>query len=672
MRFAELPVELVSNISCRLGIDDVRSLRLSSKTIEEKCFHEFATEWFSSKAIHFTTDSLGVLVDISRERLAKYVKDVRILTTMFSDHTLSCPSGGHNHCKQTTRQAEAYRFYIQDQAKLKEKGDDRKMLIETFSNLPSLKTVGILDADALLSAEVDYRGRFKVPRLTGLHPARAPAHCHDRSNRNFTSKEYRKWLVHVWYTLVRSLAGAHDKISLNEFRTDFTFANNALNHKLLACKPETLARFAQATRKTSRLHLQLKGYQEGSGDGKKAIEAIKRFADCFPQLSDLTLSFDFSPNADTLLRKFMLGVKGDLLTHLSLKEIYLDQTWLAKMLVRMKLLKELRLDGIDLQKGTWPTVLKVIAKLEHLDHLDLMYLRENGHKAFFLKQNVNDDAEHDLDADEWADSHNGDDEDDSDEMPDLEPVGGDDMPDLEPAEAGTPAGTSKKSTTQEITDDPATWGEDPMHLLPPRTPADKSEQSPHASLPNHDELGEELPDYVPTGSAIDYGECGFYICVKPHNKIMRHLKVFIREYNIGEHQDPHDDMDFPLAFGGAGPPPPGLAAMMGPGGPAGFLANLAGLGMPPMPQGMPHFMAPPPPGFMPGPPPPVDNGSYEAHFAVPAPGGPGACATAHGVSTTGGATITPAQTGVGASDAGEADDVWGDEEEGTEDWMGMD
>nr|OQO19889.1 hypothetical protein B0A51_13392 [Rachicladosporium sp. CCFEE 5018] len=626
MRFAELPVELVSNISCRLGIDDVRSLRLSSKTIEEKCFHEFATEWFSSKAIHFTTDSLGVLVDISRERLAKYVKDVRILTTMFSDHTLSCPSGGHNHCRQSTRQAEAYRFYVQDQAKLKEKGDDRKMLIEAFSNLLSLKTVGMLDADALLSSETDYRGRFKVPRLTG----------------------------------------ARDKVSLNEFRTDFTFANNALDHKLLTCKPETLARFAQATKQTSRLHLQLKGYQEGTDDGKKALEAIKRFAGCFPQLSDLTLSFDFSPNADALLRKFMVGIKGNLLTHLNLKEVYLDQTWLAKMLVRMKLLKELRLDGIDLQKGTWPTVLKVIAKLEHLDHLDLMYLRENGHKAFFLKQNVNDDAEHDLDADEWADSHNGDDEDDSDEMPDLEPAGGDDMPDLELAEAGTPAGTSKKSTTQEITDDPATWGEDPMHLLPPRTPADRSEQSPHASLPNHDELGEELPDYVPTGSAIDYGECGFYICVKPHNKIMRHLKVFIREYNIGEHQDPHDDVDFPLAFGGAGPPPPGLAAMMGPGGPAGFLANLAGLGMPPVPQGLPHFMAPPPPGFMPGPPPPVDNGSYEAHFAVPAPDGPGFGATVDG------ATTTPAQADGDASDAGEVDDVWGDEEEGTEDWTGMD
>ncbi|OQN95374.1 hypothetical protein B0A48_18480 [Cryoendolithus antarcticus] len=672
MRFAELPEELVSNISCRLGIDDVRSLRLSSKTIEEKCFHEFATEWFSSKAVHFTTDSLGVLVDISlSKRLAKYVKDVRILTTMFSDHTLSCPSGGHNHCK-TTRQAEAYRFYIQDQAKLKEKGDDRRMLIEAFSNLSSLKTVGMLDADALLSAEVDYRGRFKVPRLTGLHPARAPAHCHDRSNRNFTSKEYRKWLVHVWYSLLRSLAGARNKVAINEFRTDFTFANNSLDHKLLTCKRETLAKFAQATKTASRLHLQLRGYQEGSGDGKKAIEAIKRFADCFPQLSDLTLSFDFSPNADALLRKFMVGVKGDLLTHLSLKEIYLDQTWLAKMLVRMKLLKELRLDGIDLQKGTWPTVLNVISKLEHLDHLDLMYLRENGHKAFFLKQNVNDDAEHDLDGDEWADSHNGDDEDDSDEMPDLEPVGGDDIPDLEPAEGGAPAGAGKEPTTQDITDDPATWGEDPMHLLPARTPADKPEQSPHASLPNHDELGEELPDYVPTGSAVDYGESGFYICVKPHDKIMRHLKVFIREYNIGEHQDPHDDMDFPLAFGGAGPPPPGLAAMMGPGGPAGFLANLAGLGMPPMPQGMPHFMAPPPPGFMPGPPPPVDNGSDEAHFAVPAPGGPGSGGTANGVPTTGGATTTPAQADGGASDAGEADDVWGDEEEDTEDWMGMD
>lgn len=61
-RLTALPEELVSNIAQRLGSDDLFSLRLSCKTLSEKSFHDFATEYFSEKCVMFTSESLGVYV----------------------------------------------------------------------------------------------------------------------------------------------------------------------------------------------------------------------------------------------------------------------------------------------------------------------------------------------------------------------------------------------------------------------------------------------------------------------------------------------------------------------------------------------------------------------------------------------------------------------------------
>lgn len=166
-RILDLPEELVSNVASKLGCDDKCALRLTCRTLDERSFHEFGTEHFSEKGVHFNTDSLKTLVDISHSRLAKYVKEVSIVIALFSEQGFSCPGRETAHWRPSVRQSEAYKFYIQDQATLRSTGNDKKMLIEAFKSLPSLKVVEFVDTETALKPSVDYRGARKIARQTG-------------------------------------------------------------------------------------------------------------------------------------------------------------------------------------------------------------------------------------------------------------------------------------------------------------------------------------------------------------------------------------------------------------------------------------------------------------------------------------------------------------------------
>jgi len=40
-----LPEELITNIAARLNVDDVSALRLTCRSIEAKCLHEFGSQY---------------------------------------------------------------------------------------------------------------------------------------------------------------------------------------------------------------------------------------------------------------------------------------------------------------------------------------------------------------------------------------------------------------------------------------------------------------------------------------------------------------------------------------------------------------------------------------------------------------------------------------------------
>lgn len=83
----KLAEEIVCNIAARLGSDDLFNLRLTCRTLQKNSFHEFATEYFQSKAVHFTSDSLKSLVAISESKaLRAYIRNVYVSTKIFTEH----------------------------------------------------------------------------------------------------------------------------------------------------------------------------------------------------------------------------------------------------------------------------------------------------------------------------------------------------------------------------------------------------------------------------------------------------------------------------------------------------------------------------------------------------------------------------------------------------------
>lgn len=163
----QLPEELVQNIACYLGSDDKFSLRLTCRALERKSLHEFASKHFTRKCVQLTTDSLQVLVDISKSRLGKYVRDVSVIAALFTDLCFTRSSLQSAAWKPNAHQKVAYRNYVRDQTSLRRSGGDLAMIVEAFSLFPKLKMVALVDSEDRLRVGTDYRGGRTVPRLTG-------------------------------------------------------------------------------------------------------------------------------------------------------------------------------------------------------------------------------------------------------------------------------------------------------------------------------------------------------------------------------------------------------------------------------------------------------------------------------------------------------------------------
>jgi hypothetical protein len=580
---SSLPEELISNIACKLGSDDIFAFRSTCHAIQIKSFHEFATEYFSEKGVHFTTDSLQALVGISASRLAKYVKSLSVVTAMFDNQGFSCPGRSSTHWRPTVRQSEAYKFYMRDQTDLHKTHNDMKFLAQALRSLPSLKNISVLDTPALLSPSTDYRGGNKVFRQTGTHPINGRD-----SMARIQSKEFQAHLQHLWFTVLISLASADgSQLKLEEFNTNFCTDANFLTPKHFGVKPAMLTRLAGPFQSVSRLHLHLRTPE----DNKRTKDMFARFTATLPNLKELTLDFDTKSHASGLLfRRFTAGIDFSKLTSLNVVGLSIDAARLTKSISQLTQVKDLRLYCVEVTPGSWPTVLVAIKKLEKLDHLHLQYLRESGCKSYFLKQHDTapfDDPD-ELDAGFFA-AEEWDDEDDNSDvydysdggMPGLQPVGDDWAAETTTSDNATAATTAPTAT------DAAQVDEDVMS------------------------------EYVPY-HAIDGGERGFYICVSGHEKITKRLVTFIEEYNVGEYMDPTEDlmgamgafpgggamgvgaipvgggMAIPIAVG-TGPPPPGAIVGQTAGGFGAFMNAMGLVGLGPLPGVAAHGHHHPPP-----------------------------------------------------------------------------
>lgn len=323
-------------------------------------------------------------------------------------------------------------------------------------------------------------------------------------------RPFREHLMHMWTIIVSALADAHGHLSLEEFRTnmssDLTFINPL---KQLSFDAGSIRQLSEVFRNATTLHLHLSSPER---TGYKKL--LSEFTRTFSNLKALSLDFDMKQGSGPVYQKFVSGIDMSKLTTLNLLGLSVDAARLASSITRLRDITDLRFYCVDVAAGSWPPVLKAIANLERLEHLHLMYLREKGHKSYFLKQRLDaDDAPQGFGSGfgDWTADDDLDDDDDDmstdESMPDLQPTDGSWVEPPSVSDHGVAVGTG------------------PDH---------------RGEVPVIDE--DAMSEYVPRDFPRDYSsERGFYVCIEGHDKIAKRLNTFIDEYNIGEYMDENDD-----------------------------------------------------------------------------------------------------------------------------------
>lgn len=516
-RLDHLPEELLSNIANRLDWDDISCLRLSCQAIEAKSFHVFATEYFTSKGFLLCSDSLKVLTGISEtKRLAPYLKNVFIATGLFSESDFKCEHGKDCSWSRNVRQAEAYRMYIKDQCELKETGEDLRILTQAFKALPELTRLSF--RDARLPGESDAMppyGTCKIYRRCG----RAPGYC---TNPNTRNAEYEQWCIHVWKTMCKAVVEM-EKPTIRYFEAGMMNRACGLSVKNgLNLDPKIAPKLSKALANLRGAKLTIRGNTLIKHKGSTAYDraassaVVERFARILnqPQLEDLDLFYDASENTHLIHVAIMGSVNLANLEKLFIDSLCTTASAMATTLGQLSSIKELHLTYCRLTKGTWIPSLKAIQKMRSLDHLHLMWLQEANGRAYFLKQREADELVDEQNA--WMDDLHfeplPEDDFDSDEMPELDPL--------------------------------ITLGA--MEWMP--HPGPHSSTAPTA-LPNIDY------EFMAPGMEST-GERGYYICLKGE-EIAKFIPIFIKEYNTDDSVLDHHAM-LQTLFGG--PPPPGAGA----------------------------------------------------------------------------------------------------------------
>ncbi|KAK3072743.1 hypothetical protein LTR53_006236 [Teratosphaeriaceae sp. CCFEE 6253] len=136
-----LPPELLLRISAYLTTPELGHMRRMCKAIETALFNSFAKEFFTKRQFTIEHPSLHVLVGIANHpTLSKWLKEVIISVDALQhssyDHDMAIPP-------ITSYDEAGFAF----RETFIHTGQARDMLVEAFSKLPNLRTVGLRDYD---------------------------------------------------------------------------------------------------------------------------------------------------------------------------------------------------------------------------------------------------------------------------------------------------------------------------------------------------------------------------------------------------------------------------------------------------------------------------------------------------------------------------------------------
>lgn len=133
-----LPTELLVLIASDLNAEDYGALRLSCKSLADRLFPYFAEKFFTTKHFFRNYYSLSVLRDISESRLSPYVKSVILGTELL-------PSDLWRWSNRNSVTVDDCLKVFADQRSLCASGWDRDLLFLSFSKLPNLESVSVLE-----------------------------------------------------------------------------------------------------------------------------------------------------------------------------------------------------------------------------------------------------------------------------------------------------------------------------------------------------------------------------------------------------------------------------------------------------------------------------------------------------------------------------------------------
>ncbi|KAK2608709.1 hypothetical protein QQS21_002698 [Conoideocrella luteorostrata] len=132
-----IPVEVLLRISYHLPTPDLGALRLTCRSVEQSLYTTFVSEFFTRKKFMITQDSLQTLIDISKSRLSRHLRDVHIGLDRF-------PEGSTRPLSDEVKEAK-FRQRFADNFTLWNTGHHRDMMAEAFRNLENLTTIVIRD-----------------------------------------------------------------------------------------------------------------------------------------------------------------------------------------------------------------------------------------------------------------------------------------------------------------------------------------------------------------------------------------------------------------------------------------------------------------------------------------------------------------------------------------------
>ncbi|KAH8126600.1 hypothetical protein FP744_10009338 [Trichoderma asperellum] len=133
-----VPPEILDRITWHLATTELCNFRLTCKAAEQAVHFRFTAEFFTRKQFMVSEFSLKALKDISKSRLAGYLRHVHISLDQVDEMAGS-------RINMTAEERSLYQQRLTEQSTLWTLGLVPKYLAEAFSRLPNLETVALRD-----------------------------------------------------------------------------------------------------------------------------------------------------------------------------------------------------------------------------------------------------------------------------------------------------------------------------------------------------------------------------------------------------------------------------------------------------------------------------------------------------------------------------------------------